>query len=280
MNKNLKKYAKATSFFVGLASLVCNFIASGLTVDNVSEFFEKARETSGSLADYWTIFTVFFATAPIVLASLASALLIYHTELKQWVAWATAGIWLIAIFASAAVVHPANLAAANHVGSVTGSPVSTQSPNRGCYFGTAPPHLQVPVGTASPHVSLPIGTQSPLITLPDATESPDITLPIEEPSVRCSLSVASPPPGIPSQFPHSPLGLLLSIFLFEFNWIFTAYGKVLALQGIAVGIIGAGSMLYFPQKWALEEKKAEAEKKKEREKKDGPVNGDESEESQ
>lgn len=171
MNEKFKRYGKAVSVSVGLAALLCDFIASGFTVSNVSDAIDAMHELSGSLANYFTVFTIFFATAPIVLGVLVSGWLIHYIlftrngNVGSWAYWVLAGVWLIAISISARVMHPPGLSSAE--------------------------------GLALPRGSFFLG----------------------------------------------------SLFLFEFRWIFTAYGIILALQGLVIGLVAVGAKAYFSWKW-------------------------------
>lgn len=83
------------SVAVGLAALLCNFLASGFTADNVLGAADAAvHGPSAAVGDYLTVATVFFATAPIVLATLASwwAVVAKATGWSHFVIWAVAAV--------------------------------------------------------------------------------------------------------------------------------------------------------------------------------------------
>ncbi|MBV1856426.1 hypothetical protein [Catellatospora tritici] len=108
----------ALSCGVALAALAANFVASGFTADNVQSGLDAVQGgPSASAEDIFTVGTVFVASAPIVLAVIASALVYQHGSREKWTGNGLVGgilaVWVGAVLLSGAFVSPASAAVAN-----------------------------------------------------------------------------------------------------------------------------------------------------------------------
>ncbi|MFF2787647.1 hypothetical protein ACFVT6_12885 [Streptomyces sp. NPDC058049] len=105
-NRNLRDISYFVAFAAGGVALVGNAVVSAFTVGMVVDAVEAAIPSKASVTDWVTVATVFWASAPIVLAFLACVIIVSHygwegtgTIVKWGIPWVIAGLWSYAVLA-------------------------------------------------------------------------------------------------------------------------------------------------------------------------------------
>ncbi|MFJ3876861.1 hypothetical protein ACIPW5_05325 [Streptomyces sp. NPDC090077] len=105
-NKNLREIGYFVAFASGGVALVGNAVVSTWTVGMVVDAVEAAIPSQASAEDYVKVATVFWASAPIVLATLACVMLVSHygyqgtgTVALFCIPWLIAGAWSYGVLA-------------------------------------------------------------------------------------------------------------------------------------------------------------------------------------